>query len=190
MNPIAELRRRLDNMLRLGTIAEVDHAGARCRVQSGSITSAWLPWFSLRAGTTKRWSLPSVGEQCIVFSPCGELAQGIALLGIYSTVNPAPGSAANLDRTTYPDGTVIEYDSIAKHLRAVLPEGGSGELIIPAGLDITGDIRHTGDYTQTGNQTITGNVQVSDDVTASGISLAGHKHGGVEVGDGSTGAPQ
>lgn len=190
MNPVAELHRRLDNMLRLGTIAQVDHAKALCRVKSGAITTGWLPWLSLRAGTTKRWNPPSTGEQCIVFSPSGELAQGIALVGIYSSSNPAPGSAANLDRTTYPDGAVIEYDAAAHLLRAVLPAGGRVEAIAPAGLDITGDIRHTGNYTQTGNQKITGTVEVSEDVIADGISLVSHVHGEVMPGGADTGAPK
>lgn len=178
MNPIAELRRRLDNMLRLGTIAELDHAKALCRIKSGSITTGWLPWLSLRAGTTKRWCPPSLGEQCIVFSPSGELAQGIALVGIYSSSNPAPGSAANLDRTTYPDGAVIEYDATAHRLRAQLPAGGQAELITSGGINIVGDI------------TLTGTLTASVDVIANSISLVEHVHGEVMPGSANTGAPK
>ncbi len=178
MNDIAELRRRLDNMIRLGTIAQVDHAKALCRVQSGAILTGWLPWLSLRAGTTKRWNPPSNGEQCIVYSPSGELAQGIALVGIYSSNNPAPGNVANLDRTTYPDGAVIEYDAAAHKLRAQLPGGGQAELIADGGISIVGDI------------TLTGTLTASGDVIAAGISLVHHVHGGVMAGPADTGAPK
>ncbi len=178
MNDIAELRRRLDNMIRLGTIARVDHAKALCRVQSGAILTGWLPWLSLRAGTTKRWNPPSNGEQCIVYSPSGELAQGIALVGIYSSNNPAPGNVANLDRTTYPDGAVIEYDAAAHKLRAQLPGGGQAELIADGGITIVGDI------------TLTGTLTASVDVIAAGISLVHHVHGGVMAGLADTGAPK
>lgn len=178
MNDIAELRRRLDNMLRLGTIAQVDHAKALCRVKSGAITTGWLPWLSLRAGTTKSWNPPSVGEQCIVFSPSGELAQGIALVGIYSNSNPAPGSTANLDRTTYPDGAVIEYDAAAHKLRAQLPAGGQAELIADGGITIVGDVA------------LTGTLTASVDVIAAGISLVNHLHGGVMPGSADTGVPK
>ena len=177
MNPYAELRRRLDNMIRLGTIAQVDHAKALCRVQSGAILTGWLPWLSLRAGTTKRWNPPSNGEQCIVFSPSGDLAQGIALFGIYSSSNPAPGSAANLDRTTYPDGAVIEYDATAHALRAHLPGGGQAELIADGGITIIGDIA------------LTGTLTASGDVIASGVSLVNHLHRGVQAGPSNTGKP-
>ena len=178
MNDIAEIRRRLDNMIRLGTIAQVDHAKALCRVQSGAILTGWLPWLSLRAGTTKRWNPPSNGEQCIVYSPSGELAQGIALVGIYSSNNPAPGNVANLDRTTYPDGAVIEYDAAAHKLRAQLPGGGQAELIADGGITIVGDI------------TLTGTLTASVDVIAAGISLVNHLHGGVMAGPADTGAPK
>ncbi|MCV5785427.1 phage baseplate protein, partial [Escherichia coli] len=35
-----------------------------------------------------------------------------------------------------------------------------------------------------------GPVTVTNDVTASGISVATHKHGGVQTGGGTTGGPQ
>ena len=41
-----------------------------------------------------------------------------------------------------------------------------------------------------GNVEITGSVSVSDDVTAGGVSLTSHTHGGVQTGSGSTGGPQ
>ncbi|WMR36092.1 phage baseplate assembly protein V, partial [Metapseudomonas otitidis] len=44
MNDFATLARLLENLIRLGTIAEVDHAAARVRVQSGQLLTGWLPW--------------------------------------------------------------------------------------------------------------------------------------------------
>ena len=41
-----------------------------------------------------------------------------------------------------------------------------------------------------GDVDITGTVTVSDDVIASGISLTGHTHSGVQSGGSSTGGPQ
>ena len=82
MNAIAEIRRRLDNMIRSGTIAEVDHGDPAqgrpplCRVKTGTITTGWLPFFTRRSGSTKEWDPVSVGEQCTILSPSGELTQG------------------------------------------------------------------------------------------------------------------
>lgn len=132
MNNLAELARLIENIVRLGTIADVDVAAARVRVKSGSVTTAWLPWVALRAGTSKEWDPPTEGEQVVLLSPSGVLTQGVALVGLFSEANPANGNAANLHRRTYPDGAVIEYDSTAKHLRATLP--GTAEV------DAEGDI--------------------------------------------------
>lgn len=77
MDSLAELTRRLDNLIRLGTIAKVDHAAARCRVKSRT----WLPWIALRAGATLDWNPPTEGEQCVLFSPSGETIYRLTVNG-------------------------------------------------------------------------------------------------------------
>lgn len=190
MNDLATLARLLENLVRLGTIAAVDEAAARVKVKTGELTTAWLPWLTPRAGADREWNPPTVGEQVILLSPSGQLANGVAICGLFSDLIPANGDRAALHRTTYRDGAVIEYDSAAHHLRAILPASGTTELESLGGISIKGDISHQGNYSQTGNQTITGAVSVTDDVTANGISLVNHVHAGVQPGAGTTGAPQ
>lgn len=113
---LAELLRLLNNLIRLGTVAEVDHAAARVRVRSGDNFTDWLPWLSLRAGSTRDWDPPSTGEQVLLLSPAGDLAQAIVLAGIYSAANPPPAASADLWRRTFPDGTAITYDHAASRL--------------------------------------------------------------------------
>jgi len=175
---ITDLLRRLDNLIRLGTIAAVDHQAARCTVKTGGLTVPNLPWLALRAGASSDWDPPTVGEQCILLSPSGESAQGIALIGLYSRQRPAPSNSANLRRRKYPDGAVIDYDHATHTLTATLPDGGKAKLVAPGGVSILGDVD------------ITGLVTVSEDVIAAGISLVNHVHGGVQAGPSNTGAPQ
>jgi len=111
MNDIAELRRRLDNMIRLGTIAQVDHAKALCRVQSGAILTGWLPFFTRRAGSTNEWAPVSQNEQCAVFSPSGDLAQGVVLVGLYSAANPPCSNSPTVHRTQFANGDYIEHNA-------------------------------------------------------------------------------
>lgn len=111
MNAIAELNRRIDNMIRLGTIAEVDHAKALCRVKTGAITTTWLPFFTRRAGTTSEWDPVSLGEQCTVLSPSGELAQGVVLVGLYSTANPPQSASPVLHRIGWANGDYVEHNA-------------------------------------------------------------------------------
>lgn len=188
MNDFAAISRLIENLIRFGTIAEVDEVKARCRVKSGDILTAWRPWITLRAGEDREWNPPTVGEQVIFFSPSGLLAQGVALCGLPSDMFPANGDREALHRTTYRDGAVVEYDSAAHHLRAILPAGGTTELESLGGISIKGNITHQGNYTQTGNQTVTGTVTVSQDVVAAGVSLVTHVHPGDS--GGTTGVPK
>jgi len=195
MNEFAALARLIENLIRLGTIAAVDHGSltdqrpARVRVQSGELLTGWLPWLTLRAGSSREWDPPTLGEQVLLLSPSGQTTQGIVLCGLFSQLLPANGDRADLHRRSYPDGAVIEYDSQAHRLSAVLPQGGVTQLTSTGGITIVGPITHQGDYTQTGNQKVTGQVTVSQDVVAAGISLVKHTHGGVQSGGSQTGAP-
>ncbi|RMT70237.1 hypothetical protein ALP29_03634 [Pseudomonas syringae pv. avii] len=190
MNDLAALARLIENLIRFGTIAEVQDAPPRVRVKTGDLLTAWLPWIAARAGQDVEWDPPTIDEQVVLFSPSGQLANGVVLTGIYCDAIPANGDRAGLHRRTYRDGAVIEYDSIAHHLSAVLPEEGTTDLISKGGITIIGPIKHQGDYehqgnyqqmgdyTQTGNQQVTGQVEVTVDVVAAGKSLVSHTHTG------------
>lgn len=203
-----ELLRRLENLLRPGTIAAVNHDASRVRVSIGAITTNWLPWFERRAGNVRTWCPPSVGEQCLVLSPGGDLASGTVLVGLDSEAHPAPSASGSLHRTQYPDGAVIDYDHASHSLTANLPGGGTALLIAPGGITldaphtrITGECLIEGLLTYTAGMNglssgggaaavIQGDVQTSGDVVASGISLTGHVHGGVLPGGATTEVPQ
>lgn len=101
----------IDNLIRLGTVAEV--RSGECRVNTGANLSDWRPYIVLRAGRTRRRMRPSVGEQVLVFSPSGDLRGAIVLAGINQDAYPEPAAGddnGDLDRTEYPDGAVIEYN--------------------------------------------------------------------------------
>lgn len=129
---IPDIARRLENLIRIGTIAELDTANGLARVQSGDLLTNWLAWLPARAGPDKTWWAPEVGEQVVMLSPSGNLSQALILSAIYSEANPAPDNsadrhvieyqngtkithdrAAGLHITEYPDGTVIKHDIAA-----------------------------------------------------------------------------
>lgn len=190
MNSIAEINRILENLIRFGTVAEVQHKPPRVKVATGGLLTTWIPWAAPRAGADQEWDPPTVDEQVLLLSPSGQLANAVAITGIFSESIKANGDRAGLHRRTYADGAVIEYDSEAHHLSATLPDGGTTDLVSTGGIRIVGNIIHEGHYNQTGNQTITGLVTVTEDVVAGGISLAKHPHGGVMPGPGKSGAPE
>ena len=189
MNNFAAFARMLENLIRFGVIAEVQMVPPRVKVKTGELTTAWLPWIAQRAGADQVWDPPTEGEQVMLFSPSGQLANGVVITGLPSDHIPANGNRAGLHRRTYADGTVIEYDSVVHHLNATLADGGTTNLISTGGINLVGDITHQGDYIQTGNQTVTGWVEVSIDVVAAGVSLVNHPHTGVKSGGDQSGAP-
>lgn len=120
---LIELSRRLENILRIGTIHAVDHAAVRVQVKTGELITQWLPWVEQRAGNTTTWNPPTLGEQCIVFSPSGEPGGGIVLVGLDSTAIQPPSHSPADHVTRYPDGTVIRYDHAAGTHEAIFPDG-------------------------------------------------------------------
>tara|TARA_Y100001001_G_scaffold153797_2_gene167816 strand:- start:25 stop:648 length:624 start_codon:yes stop_codon:yes gene_type:complete len=173
----AELLRLIHNLIRFGTIAEVDHSRARVRVKSGELLTAWLPWIEGRAGTTRDWDPPTTGEQVVLFSPGGDPSAGVVLTGIFSQKHAAPSDNAGLWRRVMPDGAVLEYDHANRHLNADLP--GSATITAPGGVTINANV------TLNGRLTIAG-----DGVTHNGKNIGDtHRHGGVESGPSNTGVP-
>jgi len=169
---VAELERRMANMIRIGTIASVDVDAARCRVKLGELITGDLPWLTAHAGETRSWAAPSVGEQVLVFSPFGDIAQGVVLPSLYQQAHAAPSADPAEQLSQFEDGAVTSYNSTTHRLSALLPAAGVVHLVAPDGITIEGDVTVTGD------------------VIANGISLISHVHGGVTPGGATTSGPQ
>ncbi|QNM96389.1 phage baseplate assembly protein V [Chitinimonas koreensis] len=133
MNANAETNRRLESVLRDGTVFAVDHETARCRVKSGGLESEWLPWLAARAGTTTTWDPPTIGEQVLVFAASGEGATGLVLMGIYSDQIPPPDRSPHTHVRAYPDGARIAYD----HQLSALTVTGIKTALVDASDSIT-----------------------------------------------------
>ncbi len=216
MNPdLSELYRLLENLIRFGTIAEVDYDAARVRVKLGpTLTTTWRPWATQRAGDARTWWAPSVGEQVLFLSPGGVLEGGVATLSIFSDQFPAPANSGSLHRAVFPDGARIDYDHAAHTLDAILPDGSratvkasavvsdapqttcTGNLTVEKDLIVVGHSSLNGGmYTKPGTgggdaMRVEGSGTVTGDFTARGVSLPTHHHGGVKHGDESSDGPQ
>lgn len=169
MNAPAELLRRLDNLIRLGTVAAVDHGRALCRVQSGRLTTDWLPWLDRRAGTTRTWSPPTPGEQVVVFCPSGEPAAGVVLTGIYTATHDQPSESADEHVVDFADGARIAYDQDSGTLTIT---GMQAIRITCPLIEIDGEVR-----------------QYGGDLSSHGVVLETHVHTGVVPGGGLSGEP-
>ncbi|AVS66643.1 phage baseplate assembly protein V [Paracidovorax avenae] len=170
----AEILRLLGNLLRVGTVAAVDHKAARCRVRTGNLTTAWAPWFALRAGGEqgRLWWPPAVGEQCLVLCPGGDTGGALVLCGIPSDALPAGSNSPTEARTDWSAQSRMVHDRAGESLVIECPGSitlrcGETELrLTPEGATITPDI-----------------------VGGGRVSLVHHLHGGVRKGTDQTGEP-
>lgn len=208
----ADYSRRLDNLIRLGAIAAVDHARALCRVQSGGLLTDWLPWAERRAGTTRTWNPPTVGEQVLLLCPSGEPGAGIVLTGIYTAAHDQPSASAAEHVTEYPDGARITYNhatsaltvtgiktarvEASEHVTVDCPESTiTGNVLIKGTLTVQDLLTYQNGLRGSGGSgngnAITGPITHQDgNLSSNGIVLHTHAHTGVQPGGGSTGGPQ
>ncbi len=71
----------------------------------------WLQWLTHRAGRSRTWWAPSVGEQVLILVPWAVNSTRRSFCrGIYSGDNPAPSTSADALHIRFPDGAVIEYE--------------------------------------------------------------------------------
>ena len=205
----ADANRRLENIVRFGTIKTINPSKPipRVIVNLGDIETPEIRCLNIRSGDDATWDMPSINEECVVISPCGDIGPtSFVLYGFYNDDHPAPSDDLNKKIRMFADGCVIAYDVSAHHLSAVLPSGGTAVLTADGGVTVNGDttingnLQVNGSTAMTGNNTVGGSQLVqgsshssgtfsSDgDVTASGISLTGHTHPGDS--GGTTGGPQ
>jgi phage baseplate assembly protein V len=135
---LIELQRRLFSLIQLGVIHSADYPNARVRVTLSGLTSGWLPWLTSRAGGDRSWWAPEVGEQVVVLSPSGELAQAMVLPALYQDAKAAPKNTETVHHVAYADGTIIEYDRAA-HKLTVNVKGGDVLVTTTGNLNASAD---------------------------------------------------
>jgi phage baseplate assembly protein gpV len=161
MNPNAENSRRLNNLNNIATIIAVDAEKGLCRVEIAENQTDWIPFRSGRSGASQIWIPPSVGEQVELVSMGGELSTAYVGGSLHSDDNPVPSNPTH-PQMTLPDGANFRYDIDQHELIINLPSGGKALLDADLG--------------------VSGTVIATDFVTADGVSLKKHFHGGVKLG--------
>ncbi|MCL8261759.1 phage baseplate assembly protein V [Acinetobacter baumannii] len=204
----ADINRRLENLIRFGTIKTVNPSKPipLVSVDLDDIVTPEIRFFNARSGDDSTWDPPSLDEEVMVISPCGEIGPtSVVFYGLYNNEHPAPSDDLNKKIRVFADGCVIAYDISAHQLSAILPSGGKAIVTADGGITVNGDttingnLQVNGSTAMTGNNTIggsqlvqgsshsTGAFSTEADVKAGSISLKEHKHPGDS--GGTTGVP-
>lgn len=208
---VGELQRQLANLIRVGVVSELDEGNARVKVKVAGLTSDWLPWGTARAGSTRTVSMPSPGEQVLVFAPYGDTAQAVVGPSIFQDNHPAPASSKDKETTVYPDGSTVEYDSGSNTLTVTVT--GSAKVVVnckeatvnaatsttlntptttcTGNLVVEGSITYGQGMTGTGGATINGDFAAQGGTFTHNSKNVGstHQHSGIQPGGANTAAP-
>jgi len=204
-----DIPRLLRNLIRLGTVADVDLDSGTCRVNSGGNVTDWLHWLTSRAGRSRSWWAPSAGEQVLLLSLGGELDTAFVLPGIFSDDFPAPSASADAVHIAFPDGAVIEYEPqtgalLASGIKSATVNASEKVAVTSPLITCVATTRITLDAPEVvctnklttstidikKGGTMTGNLSHSGgSITSNGTVLHTHKHGGVQTGGSMTSTP-
>ena len=152
---LADLTKRLSNIIRIGTIFEINYQTAKARVKIGELETDFLPWANSNSGSNNIWNPPEIDEQVVILSPSGDLSQAIILPSLYK--NNASNSDQNIKSITYQDGSKISFNVSSGTLDLDL----KGDVIIK----VVGNANIEGDninITASSNITLDGNVDLGD----------------------------
>ncbi|MDM5178516.1 phage baseplate assembly protein V [Massilia sp. DJPM01] len=121
----AEIERLMSNMIRVGVVAALDEANARVKMRVNGLVTDWMPFNTGRAGATRTWSAPRIGEQLVVFAPYGDTGQAFAGQSVYQDDYPAPVASMHQEHVIFPDGSTADYNSASNTLTITVNGGGN-----------------------------------------------------------------
>lgn len=189
----AEQQRRLHNIATIGTVTEVNTEDQTMRLAVGDNETDFLTIPSLSAGQVRVWRCPSEGEQFLLVSPSGDLANAVPVLSLYSEANPSPSTDADEIRIRYneQDYLSVHVKDSKLHLKIndITHEAAKGILLNTPTVTMTGDLLVQGNQQVGGSVHCDNTITADTEVTAAGVKLTNHKHDGVTPGNGKTGTP-
>lgn len=178
-------------ILREGTILAIDLAAGTVEVETGEVRTAPIRFSTGRAGDTRIWSPPSVGEQVLLICPEGDLERAICIGAIPQESFPPAGDSLT-ELIVFADGAQLSYDPEAHHLELALPDNATLAIRSTGGMSIdvgSAELAISGSVTIDGDLEITGAIRAEGDVTGAGVSLENHLHTEVASGQSLSGPP-
>lgn len=148
---LAEMWRRMNNMIRRGTVHSVQLAPPRVRILFGTDpvnntehVSAWLPWYTRADAGVQEWSVPAVGCPATVLSEGGDLRNGVALIGMITDDQSPASASGDVYVTRYGNGAYVAFDIQSNTMSLSLPTGGQISVTCPGSVVIKGNVKIQG----------------------------------------------
>jgi phage baseplate assembly protein V len=166
---LSNLERRLANIIRIGTIFEINHEIAKARVRIGELETNFLPWINSNSGSNNSWNPPEIGEQVVILSSGGELSQAVILPSLYK--NNASENSNTIKSMIFADGSKVSFNLESGNLdldikgNTTIKVAGSAQ-IEAANITLKGNINLGG----SGGQPV---ARVGDEIEISSGSSAG-----------------
>lgn len=189
----AELKRRLENIVQVGTISQTKSADGKALARvvldddgEDKRVSKFLPVLNIANAFMKVWVPIKVGEQVLVISPFGNSNSGFIIRSIFNRSCKEPtGANEHTTVVEFDDGTIIHYDSKASELKINVAKSINifcqSATITADTVDITAAVSIDGDLSVTGDISCDGEIS---DVLG---NLTNHSH---SDSDGATSLPR
>lgn len=187
MNP-SDSARRIESLLKYGTVTELDETRALVRVKSGNITTDWIKWTEFATFGVQTWRAPLVGSTGILLSPSGETTTAIFMPCVITT--PISSSKDEVI-IQFPDGAkfIYNYKSSALQLlgmKSINIEANENITFNTAKFNVNAESQVTLNTPET---TTPGQIKSDGDQIAGTVSQMKHLHINVSSGNSKTGVP-
>lgn len=143
---VEELRRRNQNMIRLGKVSQVHDSNQLIKVKHGGLETPFIKWFARAAGRVTHYRCPTENEQALLlnFGGGNDGSQTIAVVGVDSTSFPFPVDNPDLVVTHYGDKCAEIWDMATGQLTLKAEEKITLDTAL---VHATKDVKADGDIT-------------------------------------------
>ena len=142
---LSELLRRLNNLVQVGRICQVDGQKALVKADVLGRETPWLPLISQASFFLRAFIPPQVGEQVLVLCPMGDADFGFALRGIFFKGLREPAESGRHKAVwRSEDGSVMIYDTVKQALNTLLMPNALLEFAKNLTLTIKGQMSMSG----------------------------------------------
>lgn len=168
---IADIQRRLANIIRRGIIHSVRHEKIPvCRVKLGKNITGWLPICQAFTGANRSDSNSSaVGDVVTIICEGGDLNNGRVIAGWPTGKLPVPDGGDDEHITVYGDGTEIKYNRTQHNLKITLAGNGTYEIIgdgkLNGNVEITQKLVVQQETNINANVTVNGNIRATEEIS-------------------------